>query len=294
MTGTVLARRHIALQKRIRDRTSESVGVVWDRLGAYNREDIPRFVQAAVPVVAAGQTASARATTSFIAKSTGGIPVRLDPKSVTGAAVRNGTEPGQVYARPFVSVFTMLKNGSQYQDAVNAGRARAVSSAATDVQLTMRQTLVEVGTQDSRIVGYARVPDSGACEFCQLIAGQRYTTEDLLPVHSNCGCGVDIITAENRGDFFGNRDNDLDMESSVAVAQHGELGPVLVDPSHNFTSNVPASPARRMNAGDLGQAQGEAIARSAMKASRGEITDAEHRAFVRSLTGTDSRGRRRP
>lgn len=263
-------------------------------MSGYDEADIPVFLQAAVPIVRAGQSASARATSAFLARSSGSRPKPLDLGAVTGAAVRNGVDPDVVYRRPFTDIYRMLKNGSQWQDAVNAGRARAVSSAATDVQLAMRQTLVEVGTQDERIVGYARVPDSGACEFCQLIAGQRYTTEDLLPVHSNCGCGVDIITAETRDDYHGKRDNDLDMESSVSIAQHGELGPVLVDPAHNFTSNVPASPARRMNAGDLGQAQGEAIARSAMKASRGEITDAEHRAFVRSLTGTDSRGRRRP
>ena len=204
-------------------------------MSSYDKADVPGFLQAALPIVAAGQSASARATAAFLARSSGSRPKPLDLTAVTGASVRNGTPPAKVYERPFVSVFTMLKNGAQYQDAVNAGRARAVSTAATDVQLTMRQTLVEVGTADERIIGFARVPDGGACEFCQLIAGQRYTTEDLMPVHNNCGCGVDIITAENRGDYFeGNPDNSLDMASSVAIASHGELGPVLVDPAHNF------------------------------------------------------------
>lgn len=50
---------------------------------------------------------------------------------------------------------------------------------------------------------------------------------------------------------------------------------------------------RRRNAGDLTNEQGQAIAASSMRLARGEQTLAEHRAYVRQLTDTDSRGRSR-
>jgi hypothetical protein len=50
----------------------------------------------------------------------------------------------------------------------------------------------------------------------------------------------------------------------------------------------------RLTAADVTPEQGRQIAASAMRAARGEITQAEHRKFVRELTNTDSRGRRRP
>jgi hypothetical protein len=99
----------------------------------------------------------------------------------------------------------------------------------------MRQTLVAVGEQDPTILGYQRVPDAGACAFCRLVAGQRYRTDQLMPLHNHCGCGVDVITADNRAGFTGKPENDL-SKPGVAVNDHGELGPVLGDPAHTFTA----------------------------------------------------------
>lgn len=158
----------------------------------------------------------------------------LDVAAVTGAGVRNGTAPVEVYQRPFVTVWTALKAGTRFEDAVAAGLARATGSAAMDVQLTMRSTLTDIGSRDDLILGFERVPDGDACDFCVLVAGQRYTTADLMPVHNHCGCGVDIITAENRGDFTGKTGNDLSMPAAVSIAEHGELGPLLVGADHHF------------------------------------------------------------
>lgn len=43
------------------------------------------------------------------------------------------------------------------------------------------------------IVGYERIPDGDACELCNLAAGQRYKTDDLMPIHNLCGCGVEPV-----------------------------------------------------------------------------------------------------
>ncbi len=237
---TQLAEAHIVAQQQLRDLTQRSVEVIWRNLLGYDDKDVPTFLRQALPLVAGAQRHSVALTDAWLARELGRRPLGVNPARATGAAVRNGTPPEDVYRRPFVTVWSALKQGADYADAVEQGLARLRSTAGTDVQLAMRTTLREAGQADDRIVGYARVPDGGACAFCQLVSGQRYTTEDLMPIHNNCGCGVDVITGSNRHEFTGNRRNDLDVPIegdgiAAAVREHGELGPVLVDAQHDFT-----------------------------------------------------------
>lgn len=238
MTAQQAVEAHIEAQRRLRARAAAAIAAAWSALPSYDETDVPAFLARAVPVTTAAQHTSVALTAAFLARR-----LRSQPASVPAAAilaqVRNGTPPADVYRRPFVTVWSALKDGKLYEDAAAAGLARASSTAEMDVQLAMRQTLVTVGQVDERILGYQRVPDAGACEFCRLIAGQRYTTDQLMPVHNRCGCGVDVITADNRGDFTGKPENDLSATGdgiSTAVVDHGELGPLVVNGADHFTA----------------------------------------------------------
>lgn len=48
----------------------------------------------------------------------------------------------------------------------------------------------------AEIVGFQRVADPGACEFCQEVDGAYLKADDVMPLHNNCGCSVEPITAE--------------------------------------------------------------------------------------------------
>lgn len=236
MTSPVVAAQ-ITAQERLRTLTMAAVARAWTRLPAYDAANVAAFLTIVVPLILASQRQSIALTNAFLARATGSTPAAVSVPAIL-AATRNGVTPAEVYRRPFVTVWTDLKAHRPYQDAVAAGLHRATSAAATDVQLAMRETLVAVGQKDPRILGYRRVPDPGACPFCVLVAGQRYTTAQLLPIHPHCGCGVAPITAANRGDFTGKRENDLNVTQdgvTAAVAQHGELGPVLVNGADRFT-----------------------------------------------------------
>lgn len=222
-------------QRRIRQRIASVVAEAWRRLGRWDEEDVDRWLAIVVPLVLASQRASATLTNAFLARAVGRAPLALPPGLVAGAAIRNGTPPEIVYRRPFVTYWGALKDGHSWEDALQMGQDRATSAAETDVQLAMRATLREVGERDDLILGYRRVPDGDACEFCRLIAGQRYTVRDLMPVHNHCGCGVDVITAANRDEFTGRRENDLELPPEVAIHEHGELGPVITDAHDHFT-----------------------------------------------------------
>jgi hypothetical protein len=220
---------HILAQARLRRATMHAAGFAWTALPSYQDNVVDDWVSNVSSVMAIAQDRAAALTEAFLARRLGRQPLGVNRALVTGPAVRGGVPLEEVHRRPFVTVWSALQAGTDWDDAVAKGLARVTSTAATDVQLSMRATLRSVGEQDDLILGYRRVPDGDACTFCQTVSGQRYHTSQLMPIHSHCGCGVDVITGAERPDFSGRLDNDR-----VAVREHGELGPVLGDPAHHF------------------------------------------------------------
>ncbi len=254
------AQAHIEAQAQLRALAVAGVARAWDDLPGYDEEHVPLFLAGAVPVVLAAQRRSVALVNAFIARAAGRPPLGLSIARLIGSAIRTatpavieasqtnagptlpdnarGVPPEIVYRRPFVQTWTALTESTPWVDAVERGRDRARGSAAFDVQNAMRHALVAIGAADKTILGYQRVPDGDACDFCKLIAGRRYLTSDLQPVHEHCGCGVAPIFESNRGDFFGKSENDLSITVdgvTAAVREHGELGPLLVDGAHAFT-----------------------------------------------------------
>lgn len=255
--ATPEAQAHIAAQTRLQALATAGAAAAWDGLPNYDEESVPVFLAVVVPLILAAQRSSAALTNAFLARAVGRPPLGIDVDRVIGDAIRpatpavieasqkggvalapdaTGVPPEVVYRRPFVTTWSALSDQLPWADAVRAGRERAMGTAAMDVQNTMRHTLRLVGEQDDLILGYRRVPDADACEFCKLIAGRRYLTADLMEVHPRCCCGVDVITAANRSDFTGKAENDLAIVPGVAFHDHGELGPLVGSPDHAFTS----------------------------------------------------------
>ncbi|MEH3055535.1 MAG: hypothetical protein PGN13_16280 [Patulibacter minatonensis] len=199
-----LALAHIETQRRLREQVARGVALAWSTLPAYDAENVPDFLAVVAPLVIAGQRQAVALTNAYIARSMERQPLGLDTERLVGAAVRGGSGPEDVYRRPFVALWTALKTGARYQDAVGAAEARAVTAAAMDVQLSMRATATAVFTADPEIVGYRRIPNSGACDLCLIAAQNRYSTGALMPIHPHCGCGVAPIT--ERHDPIGDGD----------------------------------------------------------------------------------------
>lgn len=238
MPATREALAHKAQQARIRNQTERAVDRLWRSLGAYNRSDARRFIAAVTPIVFAAQRQSASTTKAFIARRLERTVASVDPSLVTGANTRNGVPPEEVYFRPFKRVWKDLKDGKEWQLAVNEAGITAVSAAATDVQLSMRDMASALQSREPGAFGYQRVPSGSACEFCLLASTQRYYSGDLMPLHNNCGCGIDVVTAEfdpgqviNSERLAALKQGDIEL----AVQSHGELGPVLTNAADNFT-----------------------------------------------------------
>lgn len=225
-----LAEAHIEAQRRLRDFAENAVGTIWARLPGYDEEHVEPFVKSVVPIVLAAQRQSVSVTDAFLARALGRSPLGVPREEASGAAVRAGTPPEHVYRRPFVTVWTALQAGTEWEAAVASGLARARSTAATDVQLSMRQAAHLVGEQDDNIYGFARKANPGACKFCQTVDGAYVKSASAFPLHPHCGCGLEPLTEPHP--------LAATLPDGVAVREHGELGPVLTDPVHEFTSEV--------------------------------------------------------
>lgn len=218
---------HITTLAAIRDIVRRGVSGAWGSLPAYDDAQVAEFLALALPIVRGGQEKAASVTDAYVAATLGRQPLGIPTGEVTGAAIRAGALPDEVYRRPFVTVWTALSAGSQYEQAVSAGLARATNLAATDVQLTARQTFQAIQQRDTSIRGYRRQADGAACAFCRLVDGAFVKSAGAMPLHPGCGCGLEPVLA---------REPVTALPDGVAVHQHGELGPTLGAPDHDFTT----------------------------------------------------------
>jgi hypothetical protein len=201
------------------------VGDIWGSLPGYDRENVDEWLSRVVPVVETGQRSSSALTDAFLARRMGRQPLGV---AAIGAQTRNGTPPEEVYHRPFVTLWSKLGASIPFEDAASAALSRATGSAAMDMQLAMRSTAGQVNEADPAMYGFQRVADGGACEFCSLVDGAYVKDGDAMPLHNNCGCGLEPLDAPHP--------LAAKLPSGVAVHEHGELGAVLTAPGEHFTS----------------------------------------------------------
>lgn len=217
---------HIEGERRLREAVRATLERIWRGLGSYDEDDVERWLTLALPIARAARRQSVTFTGAYLARELGRLPVGLDVDRIVGG-VRGGVADEDVYRRPFVTTWSALKNGEDYASAVGAGMARAVNLGVTDCQLAMRDTLTPVA-EETGIRGYRRVADGDACEFCSAVDGAFVFSADPMPLHNGCGCGVEP-------DDETERTSSSRPPATVAIHNHGELGPVLADPSHDFT-----------------------------------------------------------
>lgn len=143
-------------------------------------------------------------------------PAPVDLKRVSGAAVRNGTPPADVYERPFHLVWRQLAEGVAPPAAIQAGEDRAVQSAVTDLQLAKTHASQDVLAADGHVVGYRRVLEGAySCALCVVASTQRYHVKDLMPIHPACDCAVAPI--------YGDTDPGLVIDEDRLAAAHAEV-----------------------------------------------------------------------
>ena len=218
----------------------------WGAVTTWDDAGIEQFTRAVTPIVNGAQVMSGRMADAYIAQVlTEMTGKRVNPTGIQFTGDLRGVPTAEVYRRPFVEVFSGLKNGLLFADAYNSGLARLREIGDDDMSLAYR-----VGTQKSmtaqKIKDYRRVvrPElskGGTCPLCHLAAENVYHRSNLLPIHTHCRCAVMPIIGSNDP---GSRLNSEDLGSlespkeSPVIRHHGELGPILQIAGQHFTSEA--------------------------------------------------------
>lgn len=252
-----------AQTKRIRDEHRAYVLAVWASLASYREADIARMLQLLLPRVIGAQRAIAQLTEVYAAALGGFEPRPINEHRVTGAALR-GVDPEEVYRRPARTIYAALAEGKPFDEAVERGKRRMESIAATDLQLAMRAQ--ERESFEGRGWQFYRRVLTGEenCALCILASTQRYRVGTLKPIHPGCDCESapigsagdpgQIINAERLeqihqmlgADTAYNRsgrsvkfpDGTIRDYKDVIVREHGEYGPTLTWRGHKHTGTA--------------------------------------------------------
>lgn len=247
-----------ALSSQLVRQTSKDLAGAFRNLGSWRDADFRAFYKMLDATMTGAKLQAARLQVAFyqeMAKAAGEkfITPAILAGDLTVEKLRNGTEAVTVYRRPFVDVYTALKEGKTVTAAIEAGALRISSLVATDIQLARRNAGFAARGKNDRIVGYARtLTGSENCALCYVASTQRYHVKDLLPIHPGCDCGempiygnqdpgqvIDEIrlnaTHEAIAARFGEANYGGAGYEQIAIREHGELGPMLTVADQNFT-----------------------------------------------------------
>ena len=241
-------------------------------LGAWRDADADRFVAQAVPLLQGSQRALAGLTAAFIAEqAAAGLRRTVAPPGLPDSEVlelRAGIDAEAVYRRPFVELYTALKQGKSMTDGLRLGRVRLAEIAEMDMQQTYsrasRAALRALPAADRPRFWRRVLTGLENCALCVVASTQRYTVEDLSPIHGGCDCEVQGLWGPDPGQVIepellervheavrdltgqedrGAREPDYRELLVQMTAEHGELGPLLVRPRDHFTgpSDLPSN-----------------------------------------------------
>lgn len=262
MTVEAVILRYQARYGLLRSATVQRVEAAWRQFGGLDDAAGERFVAAVVPIVETAEVSTARLLAAYLqalaVHATGSSPsLTVDPGAVSGEALR-GVPTDEVYRRPVVTARKAVSDGNPLDIALQIAGRRAGVTADIDVALAQRAATVHALAQDDRVRFYRRVLTGKSCMFCATASTQRYHGSDLMPLHGRCDCAVAPIYGDTdpghvinsqvlgklkaNGKGYWKQRGFVDADGNpippdtapIAIRQHGELGPQLVDRHEHF------------------------------------------------------------
>lgn len=184
-------RRTVALTRRFQTRIAVIGGRAatltvarWAGLSGYDEDDVATFAKLTTPTLTAAKASAVTTAVAFYSMLVG-----IRPAAITARDVPIFADPRD----PFISYWRALKMGSTEQDAIVAGAARADAFARNLAADSSRNTAeVVMHRQGLRAGSWTRLPEPGACAWCEEVAAQTYSTADAASFsHGNnapCHC----------------------------------------------------------------------------------------------------------
>lgn len=174
-------------------------------------------------------------------------PVRM---AIDDRERRTSVAPEEVYGRAADTYrYRVVAHGDSPEQAADKARVRVAAAAATDITLAVREQY-RAAFDKEMVIGWRRIlrpelSETGPCGLCVVAADRKYKRADLMPLHDRCVCDVlPILEGMDPGLALNSEDLRALYEAAgttsaggllnvrVALAEHGELGPVLVNAAH--------------------------------------------------------------
>ena len=186
-------------------------------------------------------------------------------------------DPADAYGRVADGFrYQVTMRGDSEDVAAAKALVRIANIAETDVTLAVRAqyqaSMSAHGAIGFRRILHPELSETGPCALCVVAADRLYHKEDLLPIHGNCCCevlpayeGADPGITLNGDDLralyeaAGGNTRQALRKVTVALSEHAELGPVLVDADQNNRGPVEFATTRTDRAAIRYAAQLEAL-----------------------------------
>jgi hypothetical protein len=213
VNDVVLLRRRQKQLAALRAVTAAQLARRWMALPDYTEDLHERWESLAKPVVAAGQGRAVAVQVAYLQRRLGSS-LTFDRRAILSNAKIDLTQP-------FAALANALTSGAALDDAIEAGRVRAEGVGQSAVQWASRAA--NGAATDERIVGWTRTLGGGACEWCQVVATQRYNSAESASFgHLRCGCGVDPIIGDRDPGQVLNEERLAELQESGAVTRTSE------------------------------------------------------------------------
>lgn len=156
----------------------------WADLGSYDREDVPRWEAMTAATAAAFAEESAALAVGYVSTVADvPTPTFQRPPLIADPEI------------PFLRHWRGLNDGKPWETSVDEASGAVREYASDVVHSTARDVSDQVAPD--RIVGWRRVLNGVSCEWCALVATQRYRSAQSANFgHASCDCGVAPITGD--------------------------------------------------------------------------------------------------
>ncbi len=190
------------------------------------------------------------------------IPEPLAPRPVDRRHAQV-LEPGEAYGRVAEQArWQVVAEGKSIAAATEKALLRIAVVTETDITAAVREQVRKSLGKVRDVRGYRRIlhperSESGPCGLCVVAADRVYHVEHLLPIHADCVCETLPVIGDLDPGIDLNRDDLRALYSAaggtggaglkkvrVAMTEHGELGPVLVDADQKFRGPAQVAKAK--------------------------------------------------
>lgn len=160
-------------------------------------ESLPPVLAGVEAALTAAQTEAARSAglylSTFLTAETGDVvDVPVDTTRYAGRT-RDGRPVSDVLALGGVAM-KLARSAGQNPAAVSlAGLARTVRAVRTEAVDAGRAAQADAMDSHERVSGYYRATSAEPCGACLALAGRRFSTGDVFPIHGACACTAEPI-----------------------------------------------------------------------------------------------------